>query len=76
MNGGKKIALHQLLVTRLVSRAPHGGVCSLERGETQEVNSSQIRFRFRSVDCFGGSGNPLEYFEYRKYLIIFKILER
>ena len=55
MNGGKKITLHQLLVTRLVSRAPHGGVRSLERGETQEVNSSQIRVLFRSVDCFGGS---------------------
>lgn len=61
---------------RLVSRAPHGGVGSFERGETQEVNSNQIRVLFRSVDCFRGSGNLLEYFENRKHLIIFKILER
>lgn len=50
-------------MTRLVSRAPHGGVGSFERGKTQEINSSQIRVLFRSLDCFVGSGNLLEYFE-------------
>lgn len=63
-------------MTRLVSRAPHGGVCSL-KGETQEVNSSQIRGFVQECGLFWRQWESVGiYFEYRKYLIIFKILER
>lgn len=33
------------------------------KGVKLEINSRQIRVLFRSLDCFAGSGNLLEYFE-------------